>query len=514
MKSSLTKSAARGAVWVALSEILSQGLSVGSMVILARLLMPEDFGVIAMAAVVSVLAYAAIDLGFNEAVIQRKEITPAHLSTAFWVICAMGATLCIITIAISPLVAHFFRSELVGPVLRLSSLSFVITSLGAVHGALLRRRMEFFRFSSAELGGNATYLVTAVSMAFAGLGVWSLVLGRVAGDIGYVTLRWILCRWHPSIQFSLKSLKDLWKFGFNVMAAKLVYFGTVRLDNLIVGKFMSSAAVGFYNLGYRTVAQPADVIRLSLSRVILPAFSMVQDEDERLRRGFIKSVAFLSLVGLPMFTGLALVTPELVKVVFGEKWISATLPMQILCIMGAVTIIGRTNTPLFQAKGRPDIDLKFSLLNVVVLVPGLLVGIRFGTVGVALGVSAAATILWLIRQIFANRLINLSMRDYFVSLGPAAFGSAVMAVAVLGFQYGLRSLTVVPDAGVLAGSVLLGAAIYFVAMKVARVKIFDEMVALFLEIITSYVRVAVTKIHPVQKMAVHGTGKSHEEASS
>jgi PST family polysaccharide transporter len=513
MGGSLVRSAAKGAIWVGLSEILAQGLSLGSQIVLARVLLPADFGVVAMAAVVNAVAYAVIDLGFNEAIIQRKEITQDHLSTAFWVICAMGITLCIITIAISPLVADFYGNELVGPVLRLSSLSFIITSSGAVHGALLRRRMEFSKFSVASLSETAIYLVASVSMAFAGLGIWSLVLGGLAGEIGYVSLRWVLCRWHPSIRFSLKSLKDLRKFGLNVMAAKVVYYATVRLDNLMIGKFMSSAAVGFYNLGGRTVAQPADVVRLSLSRVILPAFSMIQDEEERLRRGFIRSTAFLSLMALPIFTGLALVTPELIKVVFGEKWAPAIPPMQILCIMGAVTLIGRTNTPLFQAKGRPDIDLKFSLLNIAVLVPCLVIGIRFGTVGVALGESTAAIILWLIRQIFANRLINLSMRDYFLSLLPAAVGSAVMAVAVLVVRYGLKSLAV-PDVGVLVSSILFGTAIYFVAMKVGHIKTFNEMVALFTEIITSYVRIAVTKIRPVQKVAVQGPGKSHEETIS
>ncbi len=499
MSGPLTRSVVRGVTWLGISQALGIGVRFIAMIALARLLFPEDFGVVAMATIITDLVRRVVDVGFGAAIIQRKEVTASHLSTTFWAGVALGIIFCVVIVAISPFVAGFFRNELVGPVLAVSSLSFLIVPLGSVHGALLQKRLQFFRFSIGEMGLGVTYVAVAVPLAFAGFGVWSLVLGNLAGILAVTILRWALCRWHPSIMFSLKSLRDLWGFGFNVTGSRLVHFLSERLDYLIIGRFLAAASLGFYSLGYRVAYYPATRLWIAVATVAFPAFSIAQDEGERLRRGFTKSLAYLSLIALPFYVGLAIVAPELVKVVFGQKWTPAILPIQILCVMAVIRSISVTVGPLLRSKGRPDIELKLDLVRVALLVVALLIGVRFGTVGVALGVSAVAAIIWLPRQIFANRLIGLKMRDYLTSLRPAAFGSVVMALILLAFRYVAVSLLTLPEVGLLISSVLVGAVVYLATLKVARTKALDEIIELVLEMVRPYAKLVTAKMLLVWK---------------
>jgi PST family polysaccharide transporter len=474
----------QAATWVGTAQVLGEVLRFVSIIVLARLLSPDDFGVVAMAAIITSAASEIIDMGFNRAIIQRKEVTPGHLSTTFWVGCLIGIFFYGVTVACSPFVGSFFGNKLVGSILAVSSLTFVITPLGSVHGALLRKGMDFFKFSIAEAGEAVGYLIVAVSLAFAGFGVWSIVLGGLAGRCAVVSLRWVLFHWHPSLMFSFSSLKDLWSFGLNVTGIRLVDFLNKRSDYIIIGKFLTSADLGFYNLGLRMVSLPIEGLVFIVSRVAFPAFSLVQDDDERLRRGLIKSAKFLSILGFPLFTGVAIVAPELVRVVFSPKWIPAVLPMQMLCIWASANLISITVPSLILAKGRPNIYLRLTIAKVIVYVPCLLfVGVRFGTVGVALSLAVVSAIFSLAQLVFANRLISLSMRDYLVSLRPAVFASVVMALVLLAFRFAVTNLAALPDIGLLISSILLGVVVYFVTLKVTRTKALDEMVQLVLEML-------------------------------
>jgi len=511
MNGSLTKAAVRGMTWSGISQAVGQGLRLVATIILARLLLPEDFGIIAMTLIVTTLVMRIGDLGFSSALIQRKDVTDSHLSTTFWTALALGFIFCLVTVAISPLMANFFDNEDVGPVLAVSALSFVIMPLGGIHATLLMKRLDFFKFSVVEIAEAIIYVAMAVPLAFAGFGVWSIVWGNLASQVARALLRWVVCPWHPSMTFSFQSLRDLWRFGFNVTGDRSVHFLTERLDYLIIGKFLAPAALGFYNLGYRIVEFPTSSLWMAVNRVAFSTFSLVQDEHERLRRGFTKSLTYLSLIVFPLFVGLAIVAPELVKVVFGQKWAAAVSPVQILCIMAAITSISVAVGAVLRSKGRPDIELKLSLVKLALLVMGLLIGVRFGTVGAAAGVSAVAAIIWLPRQMFANRLIGLRMRDYFASLRPAAFGSVVMALTLLAFRYAVGSLLSLPDVELLIGSVLLGAVTYFMTLKVDRTQALGEMIQIALDMVRPYARLVMERLGLRRKEAPRFAETAHGE---
>ena len=487
MKERLSTSVMKGVTWFGASQALSQGLNFVSIIVLARLLVPADFGVVALSAIVTDLVLVVGDLGFSEAVIQRKQVTEGHLSAAFFTGLALGILFCVLTVAISPLVADFFHNDLVRPVLAISSLSFVIAPLRTVHGALLKKRLEFSKFAYTEMGQSIIYMVTTISLAFTGFGVWSLVIGNLAGQLALVVLRWIVCRWHPSVRFAIQDARDLWGFGINVTGSSVVKSLIGRLDQLLIGRFITATAVGYYRWSRTLTGYPVNALSMAVGRVALATFSVVQDEEERIRRAFAKTVAYLSIITFPLFTGIAVVAPAFVRVVLGEKWAPAILPMQILCVAGAIECISITAAPVLRAKGRPEIELRILLIRVALLVPALLIGVKFGTVGVAIAASFVSFTTWIIIQVFANRVIGLGARDYLSSLVPAFSGSVVLAAVLLAFGYA-ASLINLPDIGLLVASVILGIVSYFTALKFTGTKVMNEMVELVVDVAKPYAK--------------------------
>lgn len=486
MSGNITKSVVRGATWSGISQVSGQGLKFIAIIILARILSPDDFGLLAMVAIVTTIAGNLIDMGFIEAIVQRKEVTENHLSTVFWVILAMGIALCILVSSLSPLLAAFFDNSQVGPLLVVSSLIFIIQSSAAVHSSLLRRRLQFFRASVADIGDAIGYVAGAIPAAYFGLGVWSLVIGNITGCIPGVTLRWILSGWRPHFFFSSRSFKDLWKFGINNVGMRIVYVITDKLDYLILGKFMLPAILGFYSQALKIVHMPGDSLGSIGNRIGLPALALVQNEDQRLQRGLLKGESFLAIIGLPVFVAMAVTAPEIVQVLLGPQWLESILPLRILCVSGCIAILNIGIPAVFLAKGRPDINLKLSLVQLALLIPSLIIGVRYGAVGVAIVVSGVSVIAWLIRQKFVHQVIKLSFKDYLLSLRPAFLASVIMGVILYGIHYLLTTLLNLPNIGLLSIEIVCGTAIYLATLKIGKVQALDEIIHLLSDMIRPY----------------------------
>jgi len=494
MGSDLTKSVVRGGAWIGTSQIFHQVLRFVAMTILARLLFPDDFGVIAMATVITSAGLNLGNMGFNQALIQRKEVTPGHFSTTFWTALAIGIILCVITVAISPLVAIFFNNALVGPILAVLSLTFIIDSLGSVHVAILTKKLEFSKLAIARIGGGIVYLTIAAITALTGFGVWSIVIAELSSVAATVVLLWVVSRWHPSFVYSIQCLKDLWKFGLNLTGARLVASLHMRLDYLIIGRFLTPASAGFYYLAYRTIGMPRERLEAMVTSVTFPAFSIIQDENEQLRRGFLKSVALVSIIVFPLYAGLAIIAPELVKLFFGDKWIMSITPIQVLCIWACVRNLTAPNDPVFMSKGRADIALKTIIIDLIILVPCLLIAVTQGITGVAIAMSSVAGIMWVVRQAITNRLIGLKIRDYIVTMRPAVFGTIVMSTFLFTFRYVATRLLTMPDVALLISCVLLAVSVYFITLKALKTQVLDEIVSLIIDMVRSYARAIIIKI--------------------
>jgi len=470
----LVQKAIKGVAWTGIGQIVAQGFQFVVKIVLARLLIPEDFGTLGMALIFTAFIQTVNELGLSAAIIQKKEIKERHLSTSFWMSILMGTVLCIITIIVAPSIANFFKKELVGPVISILSIGFIFGSFGIVHRTLLQKRLDFKSLTIINIGIAIASGIISIIFAFLKFGVWSLVFGSLTGTLAGSILAWIKCSWRPSKKIDFQSFKELFSFGKNVMGSRIInYFGS-NTDYLLIGKFLNATSLGFYTLAYQMAISPLSRISSIIGAPAFPAFSMIQNKNEKLRWGYLKIIKYTSLITFPLLAGLATVAPKFIPVVIGEKWEPMILPLQILCIAGALKSIGTHVGSILYSKGRPDISFKWNIFATAVTVIAILIGVKFGITGVATAVAITSCLLFLIIQKITNRLIELKFRDFFKALYPAVICSTIMMVSILLLQKS-NLYVLLPDILSLIISILIGAMIYIFAIRIIDGDIFKEI---------------------------------------
>jgi O-antigen/teichoic acid export membrane protein len=466
--------AARGVAWVGISRVVSQGFQWIVNVILARLLFPEDFGILGMASVFTGLIATVNELGLSAAIIQRQDLEDRHLDAAFWASLLMGIVLWVISAAASPLVGAFYNAPMVQPIMIASALGFVVGPISVVHRAMLDRALAFNRLAAVEIGGILLGGIFSVTLAFLGCGVWSLIVGNLLREAGTVIVGWYVNRWRPAWRFDFASFKELFRFGGNVAGTRVVNYATANVDYMLIGRLLGATQFGHYSMAYHLITWPLRHVSFLVTKVTFPAFSSIQEDLSRLRRGYLKSISYISLITFPALAGLIAVAPEFVRTVYTAKWVPAILPIQVLCVAGLFKSVGTTVGSVIQSRGRPDIELKWNLVYLVLITVSVLLGVRYGIVGVAASITILVILTTPIIQGISNRLIRLSWKDYLQALLPATLGSALMLFELIAYKRVLSSVAWANDWVVLCTSVPLGAISYLLMLKLGRVQALGE----------------------------------------
>lgn len=479
--SDLRGRALKGVMWTGVSQIVTQLFQFIFMVILARILLPRDFGTVGMAFIFTGLINMVNELGLTAAIIQKRDINDNHLSTAFWFGIGVGILSWLISVAAAPAIASFFKRKILERIVILISVGFVVNSLGTVHKTLLNKNLDFKKISIIEILSALFYGASTITLSILGFGVWSLVFGYLISLTVEVLLLWFLSKWKPRLIFHIPSFRELFSFGVNVWFFNFINYGRENIDYFTIGRYLGATPLGFYTLAYNLANLPRRKLSTIITRVTFPAFSKIQDENEKLSKIYLKTTSYISLVTFPLLTGLIVIAPEFIRIVYGVKWIPMILTLQLLCIAGMLYSIGTTVGSIYLSKGRPDIQLKIGIAAFIFLTTFVLIGIRFGVNGVA-GAVTLYTILSLgLGQYFANSLINLKMKDYFLSLLPASFGSVVMVVLLLGFRLLNNYFINLNDVYLLIASILTGGLIYLTILKIFNFKEFKELLGIIKE---------------------------------
>jgi O-antigen/teichoic acid export membrane protein len=321
------------------------------------------------------------------------------------------------------------------PVLRWMGISFLINALGSVHTNWLVRELDYRRKLVPELGGALTKGAVSIGMAYLGYGVWSLVFGQIAGAIASVLLVWIIFPWRPRLTLDRKTAGGLMKFGTSVTASDIITQITDNLDYIIVGRIFGLVPLSIYTLAYRLPEMLLIGNLWVMGGVVFPAFSSIQDRPEELRRGFLASVRLVQLIAVPICLGLLIAAEPIVRVVFGDQWLEAIPVLRVLAIYAWVYSLGYHVGGLYKAIGRPDILLRLSLLTLVIIVPSLLIGARFGIIGVALGHLVAVLIRRTVSLGIATRYVGVTILEILAELRSSLLAALVMAPVVLAVFY-------------------------------------------------------------------------------
>jgi O-antigen/teichoic acid export membrane protein len=414
MKSvTLTTKTIKGVGWSGISQITRLLLQLGVTAILARLLTPNDFGLLAMVVVFTNLIMIFRDFGLTAALIQRKKITEEHLSSCFWINILMGFLLTLILIFLAPLISHFYNEvKLIRIIMILASI-FFISSFGVVQIAFFTKEMNFKSLAIVETSAIAISGITAIVLAFSGFGVWSLVYQQIVSNLVRVFFLWIFSSWKPKLIFRWLRVKELLGFGLNLIGFNFVNYFNRNLDNLLIGKFLGSAPLGFYNLAYQLLLFPLSNISSVIGRVMFPSLSMIQDDKNRVCYIYIKATRYIASITFPLMMGILVVAPQFIIVIFGLQWQRSIFLVQIIALVGLWQSIGSTVGWIYQSQGRTDILFKWGLFSVIIITTAFIIGLRWDIEGVSVAYAIATLILAYPNFAIPFKLIDLKF-NYFI----------------------------------------------------------------------------------------------------
>ena len=433
MSANLKHQVFAGVMWSTVARVGQQVTQFALSVILARLLLPDDFGSIGMIVVFTSFIGMFADAGFGSAVIQHSHISDRHLQSVFWFNVASGLLLSAVMFASAPFLAGFYQEPVLLSLTRGLSPVFVVTSVGLVPAALMQRRLQFRTIAKINLVATLSSGVTAVAMVFLGAGVWSLAAQYLVNIVVIVVLSLALSGWRPRRRFSWACLKDLWGFTGNLLGFNFVNYWARNADNVLIGRFLGAAALGYYSRAYTLMLMPITQIISVVSGVMFAALSTIKEEQSRVRNIFLRALGVITLLVFPLMAGLFVVAQPFVLVVFGEKW-SAMIPtLRILALVGAIQAVVNPTGWLYLSQGRTDRMLRWGVARTAVVVTAIVLGLILGSIEAVALCYAAANFLLLYPDIaIPGRLVDMSFRDVYGTVAGPLFGSAIMGFAVFG----------------------------------------------------------------------------------
>ena len=417
-----------GAVTIA-SQAAKFILHTGSTAILARLLTPADFGLIAMVSVFTGFVNLFKDLGLSMATIQKKDITHQQVSNLFWVNIAMSCLLMGIAAAISPFVARFYGEPRLIPITIAIGCTFIFGGLIAQHTALMRRQMRFRTLAVIEIVAMAASIAAAVIAAFSGMTYWSLVIMTAVRGMVNVVLVWWQSPWRPGRPVRGSGVRPMLAFGGNLTGSNVLGYLTRNADNFIIGYTLGSASLGIYTKAYGLLTLPMSQFSVPLRSIMIPALSRLQDEPKQYRRFFLQVLSAITLITMPMVTFLFVSADEIVYIFLGNQWAAAATAFRYLAPAAFLSAIAFAPGWLFITTGRTGAQFRWAMLSTPVTVIGFLIGVNWGINGVAASFSITRSAMFVLYIYWATRESPVRFYDIIHALAVPVFSSLLAALA-------------------------------------------------------------------------------------
>ena len=398
--------------------------------ILSRLLTPETFGLIALAYLFITFAQTFQDQGFGDAIVQRADLKPEHLDTAFWTNLGISAALALISIAGAGLISELFHEPELAPIIRWLSLGFVFSGLIGVQQAIVRRQLEFRKLALAEILALVISGGLAVALAILGFGVWSLVVQDLVNLAVVALVLWVVSDWRPGFHFSRVRFAELSSFGLNIIGINVLNFVNMHTDDLLIGYFLGPTLLGFYTVAYKLFGITKDLLTSVTNAVAFPVFSRLQDDPDRMRQSFYKVVRFTSLISFPAFIGMSVLAPQLIPALFGPQWTLSIPVLQVLAIIGILHSMLYYHDSFVYALGKPAWRLAMIALNAVSNVIAFAIAVRWGIVAVAAAYVIRGYLLSPLEFWMVSKLGGIDVKIYLRQLVVPAIASLLMAATV------------------------------------------------------------------------------------
>lgn len=465
---SLRQKTIRGVAWSAIENFGRQAISFSVFFILARLLGPKAFGLVALASIFLAFIQIFLDQGLSQAIVQRQKLEPEHLNAAFWTSLTTGIVLTIFSILCASSVASLFKQPAITPIIQWLSLSFLLSAFSSVQQAILQRRLAFKPLAIRALVGITIGGTVGIMMAFKGFGVWSLVGQQIAGGLAEVCVLWWTSDWRPSFSISIRHYRELFSFGIYDLGFNFLNFLSRRGDDFLIGYFLGSTMLGYYSVAYRVLTVLTQLLTSTTNKVAFSTFSRLQQEPERMRNALYTATQMSSLIAFPAFLYVVALAPELVTGLFGSQWAPSIPVMQILALVGILQSVSYFTTSTIVAMGKPDWRLMLIALYCVTNLIAFALVLRWGIVYIAAAYVIRAYLFSPLPVWMLYKLIRINISTYLRQFVAPLLGSLAMVTCILGVKYLLSDVIDLQTLLVLCTAISLvvyAAAIYLVAPK-------------------------------------------------
>lgn len=434
----LSERVIHGTFWVFSLRVFNRGFSLVRIIILARLLAPEDFGLfgIAMLALHALQTFSVT--GLDQALIQKKGDIKTYLNSAWTVQVIRGFVLAVILVAGAPLVAIFFKEPQALMLIRVLGIAVFIKSLRNIGIIYFQKDLEFHKQFAFQLSGTFTDLAVSITAAFILRNAWALIFGLLAGNSVRLVVSYLVHSYRPSFTMDREKSKELFNFGRWILGSSIVIFIATQGDDIFVGKVLSTYALGLYQISYRLSNAMATEITHVISKVTFPAYSKLQDSVLSLKKAFMKTFNVTVFFSIPLAVGIYLLIPEFATIFLGEKWLPLIRPVRILAIAGAIRSISAIWGPLYRARGIPNLAFIKNVWRVIAtFAPIYILTTKFGisgtSVSVVIGILAAFA--FDIYYIEVKSRLDLKLTEILKNLLPPITGSIFFLVFILSLKF-------------------------------------------------------------------------------
>jgi polysaccharide transporter, PST family len=411
------------------ARVINALVQIASVVVLARLLSPEDYGLVSMVGAIIGIAPLLIDLGTRDAVIQHRHINPQEISALFWLTFALGCGFAVLIAASGPLIAHFYGEPRLAMVALVSSLSLVALSLSYQHQALLRRAMMYQDLATIEVGASVISTVIAIAMAFRGWAYWALVLRPVTVSVVTAVGVWWKCRWLPGKPAFTSGVKEMIRFGLHWIGFSGSDFAGKFADRIAIGHASGPTDLGYYQKACLVYDNCLDLVITPLQSVAMTGLSKLRNDREALWISWSKALSTVAFFAMPAFGILTVTSRDIIVIALGDKWTNASVLLSIFALRGIPHVVQRTCGWLHNAAGRADRFMRWGLISSTTQLVALFVGLPFGMIGVAWAFVLSTYLLFLPAIAYSGGPLGIGVRKVLAVVGPQTLG-ALTAVAL------------------------------------------------------------------------------------
>lgn len=465
---SLQQKAIGGMFWSFGDKLANQGSQFVIQIILARLLVPENFGLVGLILVFNAISAVIVDSGFSNALIREKLVTQKDYSTVFYVNLAISVAIYVTLFLLAPMVSEFFNEPDLAFLIKVLALGIIINAFGIIPRVLFAREIDFKTMAKVNFTTSIVSGVSAVIFALSGFGVWSLIVRVLVMNIMQSVLSLWMTKWVPSLTFSMASFKRLFAFGWKLLASELINTFYQNIYTLIIGKQFSTIQLGYYTNAYRFSNMASETLTTTIRRVAYPILSSIQEEEERLKQAFKKIIKTTAFLIFPIMVGLAAIGEPLVALLLGKQWMPMVVYFQLLCMAGMLFPVHAINLNVLQVKGRSDLFLILEIIKITVASFFILLAILFNTgiIGLVMVVVVNSYIALFINTYFSGKEISYSMKEQMKDLAPIYISSLLMGALV----YGVGQLLPENNLVKLSVQIISGLVIYIFACKLLRIR--------------------------------------------